>query len=152
MSMHLTTWDPFRELQEIQDRLSNIFGSTEGKGEVVESTMSADWVPAVDITEDDKEYLVTADLPEVKKEEVQVNLENGVLTITGERKKESESKDEEKKYHRIERSYGRYERSFRLPEAVDESKVDARFKDGVLTIHLPKSGEAEETRREIKIA
>ncbi len=148
----MTTWDPFRELQEIQNRLSGIFGPARSDGgDIVESAVTADWTPAVDITEDDNEYLVTADLPDVGKDEVKVTVDKGVLTITGERKKESEEKDEKKKYHRVERSYGRYERSFRLPEEVEDEKVDAKFKDGVLTVHLPKSGVAKQKRLEIKV-
>ena len=82
--------------------------------------------------------MVTADLPEVKKEEVHVNIDNGVISISGERKTKLEKKDKKKKYHRIERSYGSYQRSFNLPENVKEDGVNAEFKDGVLRVHLPK--------------
>src|SRR6266496_6266859 len=104
----VTRWDPFKEMEESQNRLARIFGLTAprlpngGK----ESMTITEWAPSVDISEDDKEWLVKADLPEVKKEEVKVTVENGVLTITGERKFEKEEKD--KKYHRIERSYGNF--------------------------------------------
>ena len=108
------------------------------------------WAPSVDIIEDDKEYLVKADLPEVKKEDVKVTVENGVLTITGERKFEKEEKD--KKYHRIERSYGNFFRSFTLPDAADGSKVNAEFKDGVLKVHLPKSEKTKPKAVEVKVA
>lgn len=94
------------------------------------------WSPLVDITEDDKEYMVKAELPELKKEEVKVTVENGELTISGERKFEKEEKG--RKYHRIERSYGSFMRSFTLPEGVNGEKVMADFKDGVLKVHLPK--------------
>jgi hypothetical protein len=94
----------------------------------------------VDITEDDKEYLIKAELPEVKKEDVKVTVENGTLTITGERKFEKEEKG--KKYHRMERAYGSFMRSFTLPEGAAGDKVSADFKDGVLKVHLPKSAEA----------
>jgi HSP20 family protein len=96
-----------------------------------------DWVPAVDIVETNEEYLIKAELPEVKKEQIKVHAENGVLTIRGERKRESEQKD--KKLHRIERSYGMFTRSFSLPDGVDEEEIRAEFKDGVLHLHLPKS-------------
>jgi HSP20 family protein len=103
----------------------------------------------VDITEDEKEYLIKAELPEVKKEDVKVTVENGVLTMTGERKFEKEQKD--KKYHRIERSYGSFMRSFSLPEAAAGDKVSAEFKDGVLKVHLPKSPEAKPKSIDVKV-
>ena len=109
-----------------------------------------EWAPSVDITEDEKEYLVKADLPEVKKEDVKVTVENDVLTITGERKFEKEEK--EKKYHRIERAYGHFLRSFSLPDFVDGSKVSADFKDGVLKVHLPKTEKAKPKAVEVKVA
>ena len=109
-----------------------------------------EWAPSVDIIEDEKEWLVKADLPEVKKEEVKVTVENGVLTITGERKFEKEEKD--KKYHRIERSYGNFLRSFTLPDGADGSKVNAEFKDGVLKVHLPKGEKAKPKAVEVKVA
>ena len=104
----------------------------------------------MDITEDDKEYLVKADLPEVKKEDVKVTVENGVLIITGERKFEKEEKD--KRYHRLERSYGNFLRSFTLPGAADGSKVSAEFKDGVLKVRLPKTEKAKPKAVEVKVA
>lgn len=109
-----------------------------------------EWAPSVDIVEDDKEWLVKADLPEVKKEDVRVTVEDGVLTITGERKFEKEEKD--KKYHRIERSYGNFLRSFALPDAADGSKVNAEFKDGVLKVHLPKSEKTKPKTVEVKVS
>jgi HSP20 family protein len=148
----VTRWDPFKEMEESQNRLARIFGLTAprlpngGK----ESMTITEWAPSVDISEDDKEWLVKADLPEVKKEEVKVTVENGVLTITGERKFEKEEKD--KKYHRIERSYGNFLRSFTLPDAADGSKVNAEFKDGVLKVHLPKSEKAKPKMVEVKVA
>ena len=90
----------------------------------------------MDITEDDKEYIIKAELPEMKKEDVKVTVENGLLTIVGERKFE---KEENKKYHRVECAYGRFARSFIVPDAVDADNVSAEFKDGVLKVHLPKS-------------
>ena len=113
------------------------------------SLMVAEWAPLVDITEDEKEWLIKAELPEVKKEAVKVTVENGVLTISGERKFEQEEKG--KKYHRIERAYGSFLRSFALPDGADESKVLAEFKDGMLTVHLPKGEEAKPKSVEVKI-
>lgn len=98
-----------------------------------------EWAPAVDIQETDKEYVVKADLPEVKKEDVKVELADGVLTVEGERKMEKEEKD--KKFHKIEREYGKFVRRFALPSEIDSAKLSADFKDGVLNVHLPKSPE-----------
>ena len=103
----------------------------------------------VDITEDDKEYLLKAELPELKKEEVKVTVENGELTISGERKFEKEEKG--KKYHRIERSYGSFLRSFTLPEGVSGEKVVADFSEGVLKVHLPKDEKAKPKSFEVKV-
>jgi HSP20 family protein len=102
-----------------------------------ESMVVADWAPSVDVSETDGEYQIKAEIPDVKKEDVKVTLEDGVLTIQGERKFEKEEKG--KKYHRVERSYGSFVRSFTLPDLVDEANVKAEFKDGVLNLKLPKS-------------
>jgi HSP20 family protein len=148
----LTHWDPLTEMEETQNRLARFFGLSPARltnGEKEAMTVT-EWAPAVDITEDDKEWLVKADLPEVKKDDVKVTIENGVLTVTGERKLEKEEKN--KKYHRIERSYGSFLRSFTLPDAADGSKVSADFKDGVLTVHLPKGEKARPKAVEVKVA
>lgn len=148
----LTRWDPFKEMEETQSRLAKFFGLPLARaGNGGQETMTiTEWAPSVDIIEDDKEWLVKADLPEVKKEDVKVTVENGVLTITGERKFEKEEKD--KKYHRIERAYGNFLRSFALPDATDGSKVSAGFKDGVLKVHLPKSEQAKPKAVEVKVS
>jgi HSP20 family protein len=104
----------------------------------------------VDIAEDEKEYLITAELPQVKKEEVKLTVERGVLTLTGERKFEKEEKG--RKYHRIERAYGSFVRSFSVPDDADSGKVTADFKDGVLRVHLPKSEKAQPKAIDIKVA
>ena len=103
----------------------------------------------MDITEDDKEYLMKADLPEMKKEEIKVNVEDGVLSVSGERKTEKEEKN--KKFHRIERSYGTFQRSFTLPDDADGAKVAAEFKDGVLKVHLPKNAIAKPKAIAVKV-
>jgi HSP20 family protein len=148
----LTRWDPFKEMEDLQSRFAKLFGLTPARtGNGGKELMTVtEWAPSVDITEDDKEYLVKADLPEVKKEDVKVTVENGVLTIRGERKFEKEEKD--KKYHRIERSYGNFLRSFTFPDGADGSKVNAEFKDGVLKVHLPKSEKAKPKSVEVKVA
>lgn len=132
---NMVRWDPFRELEGIQTRLNRIFGgSMEG-----EAATFADWAPAMDVQETEAEYVIKADLPEVKKEDVKVQFENGVLSIEGERKMEKEEKG--KKFHRVERGYGCFVRRFALPNEVDGAKVAAEFKDGVLNVHLPKTAD-----------
>ena len=142
-------WDPFAEFHELQNRLTTLFGRAAlrpGGGE--DAVTVADWAPAVDISEDDKEFLVKAELPGLKREEVKVTVENGVLSIAGERKSEKEEKD--KRYHRVERSYGSFVRSFTLPEGVDTGKVTAEFKDGVLHLRLAKGPKSQPKCIEIK--
>ena len=147
----ITRWDPFRELEEMQNRLSTLVGRAPVRknGEKKEAMTVAEWAPLVDITEDDKEYLIKAELPEVKKEDIKLTAHNDVLTITGERKYEKEEKG--KKYHRVERAYGSFERSFTLPEDADAGKIAAEFKDGVLKVHLPKSEKAKPKSIEVKV-
>ena len=148
----LTRWEPLREMEEFQNRLSTLFGRPmrRSNGHGREDITLADWTPVADITEDEKEYLIKAELPEMKKEEVKVTVENAVLTISGERKFEKEEK--KKKYHRIERGYGTFVRSFTLPDDADASKVKAEFKNGLLTVHLPKSEKAKPKQIEVNIA
>ena len=146
----LTVWNPFRELDEVQNRLSSFFGGSFNRsGNGNGGLKLADWSPQVDITEDDKEYLVKADLPEIKKDEVKVTVENGVLSISGERKSEKEEKT--KKHHRIERSYGSFERTFTMPEDADASKMKAEFKEGVLRVHMPKNPAAQPKKIDVKV-
>jgi HSP20 family protein len=147
----LAPWNPFKEMNDLQSRLVKAFGIAPSRasngGE--EQMAVAEWTPSVDITEDETEWVVKADLPDLKKEEVNVTVENGVLTFSGERKHEKEEKN--KKYHRIERAYGAFVRSFTLPDNTDPSKVSAEFKGGVLTVHLPKSQDAKPKAVEIKV-
>jgi len=147
----LTTWDPFKELDEMQRRLATIFGRAPVRkdSEKEEAMTVAEWAPLVDITEDDKEYLIKAELPEVKKDDVKVSLQDGVLTISGERKYEKEEKG--KKYHRTEWAYGSFARSFTLPEDADAEKVAGEFKDGVLKVHVSKSEKAKPKKVEVKV-
>jgi HSP20 family protein len=158
MTNTLARWNPWRELEDFQNRVLSAFnpgamsrsGHGPGNGNGDGGSSLAAWMPLVDITEDDKEYLITAELPEVKKEDVKVTVENGVLTVTGERKFEKEEKD--KRYHRIERSYGNFARSFALPNDGDAAKVNADFKDGVLKVHLAKSEAAKPKQIEVKVS
>jgi len=146
----LTRWDPFKEMDELHRRLNSLFTAVPRRsGEDRENMTVAEWAPTVDITEDEKEYLIKAELPEVRREDVKVTLENGVLTITGERKLAREENG--KRYHRIERAYGSFARSFTVPDDADDAKVGAEFKDGVLSVHLIKSEKARPRSIEVKV-
>jgi HSP20 family protein len=135
--MNIVRWDPFRELEGIQARLNRMFGDRPFRGIEGEELSFAEWAPAVDVQETEKEYVVKADLPEVKKEDVKVEFEGGVLTVEGERRQEKEEKG--KTFHKIERGYGKFVRRFALPTEVDGPNVSAEFKEGVLNVHLPKA-------------
>jgi len=146
----LMRWDPFRELEEMSDRLNRMVARPVTKASGKEALTVADWMPTVDISETAGEYVIQAELPEVKKDDVKVTLEEGVLTIQGQRRQEKDEKTT--KYHRIERSYGTFVRSFSLPDQVNESGVKAEFKDGVLNLHIPKSEKAKPRAIEVKVA
>ncbi|HEU5407635.1 MAG TPA: Hsp20/alpha crystallin family protein [Nitrospira sp.] len=146
-----TRWNPFKEIEEMEKRLSSFFGRTPvTTGDKKEAITVAEWSPLVDISEDEKEYVIKAEVPEMKKEEIKINVHDDVLVISGERKYETEEKG--KKYHRVERAYGSFMRSFVLPEDADGSKVNAEYKDGVLKVHLPKSEKAKPKAIEVKVA
>jgi len=137
----LIKWDPFRELEDVSNRLNRIFGRSASRAESSQEMLGmADWTPSVDISETDTAYLIKGEIPGVKKEDVKVTVQDGMLTIQGERKMEKEEKG--KKFHRVERSYGSFVRSFRLPDDADENKVKAEFKDGMINVTLAKSAKA----------
>jgi len=147
----LTTWNPVREMDTMRSRLDRLFGGRALVPWNGEETISASaWSPLVDVSEDDKEFIIKADLPEVKKEDVHVTVEDGTLRITGERKFEKEEKS--RRYHRIERSYGSFERAFVLPEGAKTDKVKAEFKDGTLHVHLPKAPEIQTKTLEVPVS
>ena len=146
-----SVWDPIREMEEMQSRVASLFGRRlplKKDGGEEELTLT-EWIPAVDIVEDDKEYTIKVELPGVNKEDVRVSVEGGVLSISGERKTEKEEKN--KKYHRIERTYGSFARSFTLPEGTASDRVGAEFKDGVLKVHLPKDEKAKPKSIDVKV-
>jgi HSP20 family protein len=148
--MNLVRWDPFRELEDMSARLNRIFDQPPARRTGADDGVAfADWAPAVDVQETEKEYLVKADLPDVKKDDVKVDIRDGVLTVEGERKQEKEEKG--KRFHRIERSYGKFVRRLALPTDVDEQKIGAEFKDGVLNVHIPKSEAAKPRSIDVKI-
>jgi HSP20 family protein len=144
-------WNPFREMQELQGQLASLLQLPAVRAQDGACCPApAPWAPLVDITEDEHEYTLKAELPEVLREDVSVRVESGVLTLTGERKAACEEKG--RHYHRIERAYGRFTRSFTLPEDADGEKVSAEFKDGVLLVHVPKSEKARAKTIEVKVA
>lgn len=144
----LTTWNPVREMDTMRNRLFSGRTLIPWNGE--ETISASEWSPLVDVSEDDNEFVIKVDLPEVKKEDVHVTVEDGTLRITGERRFEKEEKD--RRYHRIERSYGSFERSFVLPEGAKTGKVKAEFKNGTLNIHLPKAPELKTKTLEIPVS
>ena len=149
--MTLVKWDPFRELEEMSNQINRLFvRPSVWQAQNREAMTVADWTPTVDISETEAEYVIKAELPEVKKEDVKITVEDGVLTIQGERRRETEEKA--KKFHRVERSYGRFVRTFTLPDSVDETGVKAVYTDGVLNLRLPKSEKAKPKQIEVKVA
>lgn len=148
----LNRWNRLKDLETFQHGLDRLLGRPSGgrpesQGELM---AVAEWSPFVDISEDDREYLIKADLPEVKKEDVKVSVEEGTLTIMGERKFEKEEKG--RRYHRVERAYGTFGRSFLLPDDASPAKINADFKDGVLTVHLVKDEKAKPQQVEVKVS
>ena len=136
--MDLTRWSPLSELEDMTERYGRLFGSHLPWRERLELLgKDVEWKPAADIVERDNEYLIKAELPGVTREEIDVQLENGILTVTGERRLE-ETKETDKS-HRVERFFGRFSRSFRVPENVDTGAIKAECQDGVLSLHLPKT-------------
>lgn len=150
----LTRWNPFREMEDMQRRMSSLFDWSPFRRSNLtndeESITVAEWAPLVDIAEDDKEYLIKVELPEVQKDNVKVTVESGTLTISGERKAEKEEKG--RKFHRVERYYGRFERSFTIPDDAASDNVKAEFKEGVLRVHLAKSEKARPKQIEVKVS
>jgi HSP20 family protein len=146
--MSLIRWEPFAGIDEAFARMPGMFGrwprAFEGNG-----TKLLDWTPSVDISETDSEYLIRADLPAVKKEDIHITLDDGMLTISGERKQKTEDKNE--KSHRVETLYGKFSRSFSLPDNADAANIRAESKDGVITVHVTKVKAEPKKPTEIKV-
>ena len=144
--MAIVRWEPARELASMEiDRLNRMFTDFYG-----EAFSRSAWVPAVDIFETDAhEVVLKAELREMKREDISVTFENGVLTLRGERKFDQETKQEN--YHRVERRHGTFSRSFTLPNTVDPSRISAAYKDGILTIRLPQREEAKPKQIDVNI-
>ncbi len=149
--MSMVRFDPFRELSQMQDRINRVFGDAYTRRfDNDDLTQRGEWLPPVDIYENgDQEIVLKAELPGIGRENIDLRVENNTLTLRGERKREQTVKDDQ--YHRVERSYGAFSRSFSLPTRVDTEKVRADFKDGVLTITLPVKTEAKPRQIEVAV-
>jgi HSP20 family protein len=151
--MSLVRWRPaqnlFPQLWDVQNEVNRVFGNFWGRNAAEEGELRGTWSPAVDIAESKDELVVSADLPGLNREDIKVNVENNVLTFSGERKQEK--REEESNYHRLERSYGYFSRSFTLPATVKADRIKASYKDGVLCLTLPKIEEAKPRQIAVEI-
>jgi HSP20 family protein len=150
--MAIVRWEPFRDLVTVQDRMNRIFDDAfRGfpRGAEEDWALGGTWAPAVDIYEHEGSLVLKAELPGIDPKDVDVRVENNTLTLRGERKFESEVKREQ--YHRVERAYGTFSRSFTLPNVVDTEKIKAEFKDGVLRVTLPQKDEAKPKQISISV-
>jgi HSP20 family protein len=146
--MRVIKWEPFRDVDDVFDRF---FAESMRRWPRVpaEGRAAQDWAPAADVSETEAEYLIKADLPEVRKEDVSITVQDGVLTLSGERRQEKRAESE--KLHRIERVYGSFARRFALPENADEQGITAECRDGVILIHIPKVRVVQPQPRQITI-
>jgi len=149
--MAIVRWsDPFREFTHLQDRINRVFNDTYGRADDGLTTSGA-WVPPVDVYQNgDHEVVLVAELPAMKREDIDITVDGGTLTIKGEKRVPSDLKEEQ--FHRIERRYGIFSRSFSLPQTVDAGKVAAEYKDGVLTVRLPTREEAKPRQIKVEVA
>ncbi len=148
--MAIVRWDPFRELAEIQDRVGRVLNDFYGRRGEEDVMRRGSWMPPVDIMQKGHDIVLKAELPDMKREDIDIRVENNTLTISGDKKFDQEVKEED--YHRIERTYGRFSRSFSLPATIDTEKVAAEYKNGVLTIRLPMREEAKPKQIEVKVS
>jgi HSP20 family protein len=149
--MAIVRWnDPFREFAHLQNRINRVFSDAYGQNDEGLTT-SGTWVPPVDIYQNgDHEIVLKAELPDLTREDIDITVDNGTLTIKGVKKLSNEVKDEQ--YHRIERQYGSFSRSFSLPQTVDSGKVGADYRNGVLTVRLPLREEAKPRQIKVDVA
>lgn len=145
--MTLVRWNPWQEIEDKIDRYSRGVSHPQAGSQDVIAT--GDWSPRVDIAETEESFVIKAEIPEVNKEDVKVTVDSGVLTIRGERKQEKEEKG--KKFHRVERYYGSFTRSFTLPDNVDEAKIKASFKEGMLNLQIQKTENAKPKVIQVKV-
>jgi HSP20 family protein len=149
-AMAIVRWDPFRELSDMQSRMNRLFGEFYGRRSEDDLIPRSTWWPPVDIYENDhQELVIRAELPDMQRDDIKLVVDNNILTISGEKKFDSEMKDEN--CHRVERTYGQFSRSFSLPTTIDSGKVSAEYKNGVLTVKLPKREEAKPKQIAVKV-
>jgi len=146
----LARWNPFAEMAELQREMDKVFGEFFGRTPFRMAATEAMWSPLVDIHETRDNILLQLELPGVKQEDIHVSIEGDTMMLKGERKRETEVKEDQ--YHRVERSYGRFERSILLPSVVDSGRVKATYRDGVLEIQLPKKEEAKPKEIKVEVA
>ncbi len=137
--MTLVRWNPVRDLSDLQETMNRFFSSFPRQTEGSEDLNGGSFAPPVDVSESEAELVFTVELPGFEKDDVDISLENGLLTLSGERKFDEDNRNA---YRRVERWYGKFFRSFRIPTAVDAEKISASLKNGVLTLRLPKKAEA----------
>ena len=147
--MSITRFDPFRHVSRLQDRMNRVFEDALGRTFEDADFFAGAWTPAVDILETANELVLRAELPGLKPEDVDIRIENNTLTLRGERK--SDSKDDKVNYQRRERIYGAFSRSFTLPSTVEQEKISAEFKEGILQVSLPKKEETKPKQITIKV-
>lgn len=145
--MSIIKYDPFRELRSLQDEMNRLFMTNLPRSVVQEDLASGGWSPSVDIYESENEIILEAELPGMSRDDFEVSIENNVITLKG--KREFQKKEEGDNYHRVERSYGSFTRSFSLPRSVSAENTTADFKNGVLRVSLPKREEAKSRRIEV---
>ena len=148
--MGIIRWDPFREMSALQERMNRLLADFRTRTPLGEEEMAQGaWVPAVDIYETKDSIVLNVELPGVTKEDIALEVKDGTLTIKGEKKLEKDVKEEN--YHRLERTYGSFMRAFTLPSMVQQDKVKARFKDGILEIQIPKAEEAKPKQIRVEV-
>jgi HSP20 family protein len=150
--MRVIKWEPFRDMDDVFNRF---FADTlrrfpmQSGGLAGDSQPAREWAPLADVSENDAEYVIKAELPEVRKEDVNITVQDGVLTLSGERKQEK--REDGERTHRVERYYGSFARRFALPENADEQRIRAESRDGVIVIHIPKQPVVEPQARQIQV-
>jgi HSP20 family protein len=144
--MALVRWDPIRELDALQGDMNRLFDRF-FEGRPANGVGARRWIPPMDLVETGDHLVLRGDLPGLTEDDVDIEIKDNVLTVSGERKAEHENKGEG--YHRVERSFGRFSRSLSLPQGIDPERVDARFENGVLEVRIPKPAEAKPTRVQI---
>jgi HSP20 family protein len=155
MHMSIVRWEPFRDLVSLQERMNRLFdesfrGASRTPAQADDWALGGSWAPPVDIYEQEGSIVLRAELPGVDPKDVDIRVENNILTLRGERKFDQEVKREH--YHRVERAYGTFSRSFTLPSVVDTDKIKAEYKDGVLRVVIPTKEEAKPKQINISVA